>query len=259
METEPLLLLVDGDESARQRLGLRLSTRGFRVVEAGNLEDAKKLILGNHPAMVISEWGLPGIGGPELVQSLHMPAKKVCIFTSRPVDSLAEEAARLGVAAKFHKNDRYELLEFLENHLLGRSTSAAPVDSRNLEILLIDDSKAIRMAVRATLETEFPGSRIREAENGRNALSEMSQKKVDLIVTDLEMPGMDGREFLSLVQSNAILRRKPIIVFSSNIKQDLIQAYGSLGNIQFLHKPCEPARLAETARQLLSQFQPYRS
>jgi two-component system, chemotaxis family, chemotaxis protein CheY len=254
MDTQNEILILDEDPINRQRLSVRLSAMGFKIREAGDLETAKKLVLEKRPDLVIMEWGLKDVAGETLFHELRLNPSRTSVFTTKPILELKPDLRNLGLMAVFNKTDRYELLEHLEA-ISGKSVAHThAVDMKGeLEILVVDDSSAIRMGVRRALEAEFSGSRIREAGDGRKALTEMSQKKVDLIICDLEMPGMDGREFLKRVQANALLRRKPILVYSSNITADVREIFDGHAAVRFLHKPCEPARVVEAARRLMSE------
>jgi two-component system chemotaxis response regulator CheV len=76
----------------------------------------------------------------------------------------------------------------------------------------------------------------------------MTQKKVDLILTDLEMPGMDGTTFLHHLKNNPILSKKPILIYSSNISAELRAMVADLPRVRMLPKPASPDRiLAEVA------------
>src|SRR5581483_6140063 len=113
-------------------------------------------------------------------------------------------------------------------------------DMGEKHILLIEDSPTIRNYVRRILEKEMPGCVIREAEDGRDAISEMAQKKVDLIITDLQMPGMDGATFLRMVRKNNLLKQKPVLVFSSSETSVLKNEFGGDGCLEFLPKRASP-------------------
>jgi len=119
------------------------------------------------------------------------------------------------------------------------------------QILLVEDSLTLRGMIRRVLEKYFPEDEIREAEDGRQAMSRMSQKKVDLIITDLEMPGMDGFTFLNHLKNNQLLSRKPVLVFSGNINGALRDEAIKLPNLRFLAKPASPEKIAEEVSALL--------
>ena len=110
-------------------------------------------------------------------------------------------------------------------------------------ILLIDDTAAMRKTVRAMLEAG--GYKVVEAENGEEGLARLDNAPVDLIVTDVFMPGMDGIEFIRKIRDRSPLI--PIIAISggsrtmpSSVGLSLTNA---LGASQTLFKPFRQAEL----------------
>jgi len=85
------------------------------------------------------------------------------------------------------------------------------------EILVVDDSEITREMLASALARI--GMRVSEAADGREALEMLLQHRPDLIVTDLEMPVMDGFELLQRVRASAGLRDIPVVVVSSRGQQ----------------------------------------
>ena len=119
-------------------------------------------------------------------------------------------------------------------------------------IFIIEDSATIRSFLKHLFQREVPGIQIVEAAEGRAALNEMTRCKADLIVTDLQMPGMDGRSFIAKLRSNPLLRKKSVIVLSGDDVADLRQLYRDDSGIRFLRKPSGPAEIMDAARALLA-------
>lgn len=108
-------------------------------------------------------------------------------------------------------------------------------------ILIVDDSILMRTALRRTIENSDLGTvQIFEAENGQEALDFLSSNTVDLILTDLNMPVMDGIEFTHRIKASDEHCDIPIIVItteSSTVQLDNLKAEGI---DDFLHKPFTP-------------------
>jgi len=158
----------------------------------------------------------------------------------------------LGLDSLHTYKKRSDLFKRVEE-LLSQVRSSPPENTlpAGSQILLVDDSSAIRMFLRKSLQLSLPGAVIREAADGVTAITEMSRKKVDLIVTDLEMPGMDGRTFLRKIRQNPILRNKPILVLSGSISGELLEEFKGDPALQFVAKPCSPEVLSQNALRLL--------
>jgi two-component system, chemotaxis family, chemotaxis protein CheY len=118
-------------------------------------------------------------------------------------------------------------------------------------ILVCEDSPVVRLYIRRTLENAWPGASIHEAADGREGLSVMKGHKIDLIVTDLQMEGMDGDSFLHLLKRNGVLAKKPVLVLSGMITQDLRNEYAQRTDVAFLAKPASSEKLIEASKRLM--------
>jgi CheY-like chemotaxis protein len=117
-------------------------------------------------------------------------------------------------------------------------------------ILIIDDSGTTRGLLRRALQQADPSNVVREAEDGKAAIHELTQGRFDLIITDLEMPGVDGHRFLEVLRGNPLLRRKKVLVFSASITEPLKQLYADNPNIAFLAKPASTDDIAKAVQAL---------
>jgi CheY-like chemotaxis protein len=124
--------------------------------------------------------------------------------------------------------------------------AAAPVGTES--ILLVEDEDAVRALVRTILETR--GYAVIEAPNGRAGLKlcETHAGKIDLLLTDVVMPEMGGREF-----AVAAVKLRPglKVVFVSGHTQDVILKEGIQHGEAFLQKPFDPMQLAQKVRDTL--------
>jgi two-component system chemotaxis response regulator CheY len=125
----------------------------------------------------------------------------------------------------------------------------SPTKSRT--ILVIEDSATVRSFLRHLFAREWPDSKIVEATDGRSALHEMTRCRADLIVSDLQMPGMDGRSFIATLRSNPLLRKKCVLVLSGDDVADLRRLYASDPGIRFLRKPSGTDEIMRAAHSLL--------
>jgi len=120
-----------------------------------------------------------------------------------------------------------------------------------MRIAIVDDSGTARMFIRRCLEIAgFQGAEIIEAENGKDALEKIRNAPVDLLLTDLTMPVMDGTTLLKWIKANPKLSALPVLVISSAgnpAKEMELKALGAMG---VLDKPVSPAKL----NHLLSGF-----
>jgi len=103
------------------------------------------------------------------------------------------------------------------------------------KVLIVDDSKTVREVLRATL-TEA-GYVVCDSHDGHVALGLVSNNEYDLLMTDLNMPQMDGLEFISRVRAIPGRRFLPIVVLSGESKQERFRECSSAGASGFLQKP----------------------
>jgi len=97
-----------------------------------------------------------------------------------------------------------------------------------ITIMLVDDSAADRMLVKLSLEDSKLINKLVMAEEGAEALSILrgGGELPSLILLDLNMPGMDGREFLKQIKADPDLKAIPVVVLSSSLaEQDVLGSY----------------------------------
>jgi two-component system chemotaxis response regulator CheY len=122
-------------------------------------------------------------------------------------------------------------------------------------ILIVDDSPAIRAFIRRVIDLSgFDLAACFEASNGREALDILSSEWVDAILTDINMPCMDGEEFLRQLANDGMLRSIPTIVISTDATDKRIRDLLALGARGYITKPFRPEDLrAELDRTLGAQ------
>lgn len=102
-------------------------------------------------------------------------------------------------------------------------------------ILVVDDSATVRKFVSVSLSMQ--GFRVLTAEDGMDALEKLPCEPVDLIITDLNMPNMDGMELVRTLRSNPTYKELPIIILTSLQEKALKSESQKLGISSYLNKP----------------------
>jgi two-component system chemotaxis response regulator CheY len=111
-------------------------------------------------------------------------------------------------------------------------------------VLIVDDSRAMRVFVRRVLNVSgFDLAECFEASNGREALALLRTEWVDAILTDINMPDMDGEEFLRQLAADELLKSIPAFVISTDATQQRIGQVLTLGARGYLAKPFLPEEL----------------
>jgi len=109
-------------------------------------------------------------------------------------------------------------------------------------ILVADDSPTIRKFVSVALSVK--GYEIIACADGMEAIEALPNHKVDLVITDLNMPNVDGFELITSIRNNNAYRDLPIIVLSSLGATEDIQRGLECGANSYLVKPFDPKRVA---------------
>ena len=119
-------------------------------------------------------------------------------------------------------------------------------------VLIVDDSPAMRAFVRRVIQLSgFELAACFEAGNGLEALDLLSAEWVDAILTDINMPAMDGERFLEALQNSDLLRNIPAIVISTDATSHRIDRMLALGARGYLSKPFLPENLREELERTL--------
>lgn len=103
-------------------------------------------------------------------------------------------------------------------------------------VLIVEDSKAIRSVIRIALE-EAGDFFAAEANNGFEALKMLPRRKFDLIITDINMPDINGLELIGFVKSNPAYRDIPLIIVSTEKTEEDKRRGMALGAMGYVVKP----------------------
>lgn len=117
------------------------------------------------------------------------------------------------------------------------------------KVLIVDDSVSMRQMVGFTLREG--GFDVIEAEHGQDALDKLKSATVDLVITDLNMPVMDGITLIQNLRQQAAMKTKPILMLTTEglaAKKEAGKAAGATG---WIVKPFDPEKLLQTVAKVL--------
>lgn len=108
-------------------------------------------------------------------------------------------------------------------------------------VLVADDSRVVRVMLRRQLEAR--GLRVEEAEDGHQAVRGCRTLRPDILLLDVEMPGLDGYTVLRILREDAELSQIPVVFLTAHAgTEDVVRAL-QLGAHDYLRKPFEPSEL----------------
>ena len=125
---------------------------------------------------------------------------------------------------------------------LVKNTQAAEYD------VIVDDSPSVRYLVSKLVERL--GLIVETANDGKDALHKMeiTKQKPALIISDIEMPRMDGFEFLAIVKNDPNLKNIPVVILTSRTGEDSRQRAIDAGAAEYVFKPFDDARLIDVVQ-----------
>lgn len=121
-----------------------------------------------------------------------------------------------------------------------------------LNIMIVDDSPVMRAFIRKVVGlTGLDVGEYCEAGDGEDALKSLGKHWVDLVLTDINMPNMNGEEFVRRMESDDLLRSIPVIVVSTDSSHSRVQQMLALGAKGYICKPFLPEALRDEVEKVL--------
>jgi two-component system, chemotaxis family, chemotaxis protein CheY len=117
------------------------------------------------------------------------------------------------------------------------------------KIMAVDDSVSLRKLVAGTLTAA--GHEVSEAGNGIEALNSAKKTKFDLVISDLNMPGMDGLALIKQLRQLATYKATPVLILTTEMDPNKKKEARDAGATGWLVKPFDPNQLLATIRKVL--------
>ncbi len=207
-----------------------------------------KVMRESRPDAVISALYLPDMTGTDLVGAMRSKGDSdqtaFILISSETRPQALEPVRQAGVCGIVPKPfTREQLLTAFEttlDFLRQDDDLVREIDGENLRVLLVDDSKSARRFTRQVLEN-LGIDKFIEAENGREAVAILAETQVDLVVTDYNMPEMDGRELVEYIRKQSWQNSVPVLMVTSESSESRLAAVQESGVSGICDKPFEPA------------------
>jgi CheY-like chemotaxis protein len=226
------ILVVDDEPDIREVVRLYLAEEGYEIIEACNGQEAILKVQTEKPDLVVLDIMMPGINGFEVAKHLkddpntqHIP---IIILSVLAHDS----QFRQGILDYISKPFRQDELVQTVRKILEK------IESKNIKknILVVDDDPDIVDIISICLKDN--NLIAEKAYSGPEALEKAKAKEIDLILLDINMPGMNGFEVIKLLKEDKKTFDIPIVVLTGTYITEDDKKHGlTLGVAKYLTKP----------------------
>lgn len=243
------ILIVDDSAVVRSVLSKELLRSGVEVTQAENGQQALDIALCKEFDLIITDVEMPEMDGIELCRKLKSNPRTlqipIVILSSLDREEDIKKGYKAGASTYISKAQAKDsLIETIET-VLQKTTF-----QKGRLILVVDDSSTVRTLVEKGLKEV--GFEVVKAENGKVALNVLSNVHPDLILSDIDMPEMNGEEFCQSVHADPSLATIPFVVMSANNDRPIMRRMLQLGADAYLVKPFNVDQLVITVEKLLS-------
>lgn len=254
-----VVFLVEPSAAQAKFIVAQLKSMGIEMVRGYDCGgDALRAMREAPPDLVVSALYLPDMSGTELVGAMRRDAALAqvafILISSETRPQALEPVRQLGVCGILPKPFTAAQLDTaLATTLdfLGQDDElAGDVSGEDLRVLLVDDSPSARAFMRRVLENLGIEDFI-EADNGRAAVDILAATMVDLVVTDYNMPEMDGQALVEYIRQQSWQNSVPILMVTSEANEGRLAAVQEAGVSGICDKPFEPRVLKRLLRHIL--------
>ena len=127
------------------------------------------------------------------------------------------------------------------------------MQANNIRFLVVDDFSTMRRIVRNLLK-EIGHTNVEEAEDGQVALGKLQAGEFDFVVSDLNMPNMNGFELLRQIRADAKLKSLPVLLVTAEAKKEDIVTAAQIGASGYIVKPFTKATLEEKVQKIMQKL-----
>ncbi|MCP5268181.1 MAG: response regulator [Zoogloeaceae bacterium] len=234
-----------------------LDVTRIEVVDSG--EAALAWMRGDAPALTISAFYLPDMTGVDLLHQMRadeaLATRPFVLVSSETRPQMLDPVRQSGACAILPKPFSIEqlatALRAVIDYLNPSAMLDVDMDLEQLRVLLVDDSPNARKYVRHILGNLGIEEFI-EAENGIEAMGILADTMVDLVITDYNMPEMDGRALVEHIRQQSWQSSVPILMVTSESNMSRLAAVEQAGVSAICDKPFEPQMIKRLIEQAIT-------
>ncbi|MHB9096324.1 MAG: response regulator [Syntrophales bacterium] len=249
MNNQPNILIVDDSSIIRRVLAKQLEKFGAKVTQAEDGQQGLEQAHSDHYDLIISDVEMPNLDGFGLCEKLKGNPRTrdipVIMLSSLDTDGDIDQGFKSGAAAYVSKAEAQIQLTGTIERVLEQSKFR-----HSRLVLVVDDSLTVRNLVMQFLqEAAF---QVMTAENGNQAMIRIQESRPDLIISDIDMPEMNGIDLCKKLHADPALASIPFVVMSANSDRAVMRRLIQWGAASYLIKPFNMDQIVITVERLLS-------
>jgi two-component system chemotaxis response regulator CheY len=256
--SELSIVLIEPSKTQSKIIHQQLSSAGCTTIDI--CHDGQTALETMHqfsPDLVISAMHLPDMTATELLSTLRQnPITEDVAFmlvssetAYRHVDPLLQSGVIATLPKPFEPEHLQKALKATTDSLGDNNLHLSSLDPEELTCLLVDDSKLARNHFKRLLNS-MGIERIIEAENGQQAIEKLSESAIDFVISDYNMPEMNGRELMEYIQSSEY-SYLPVLMVTSEKDGSRLNAVRQSGVCALFDKSVDSQSLKETLQKIL--------
>jgi two-component system chemotaxis response regulator CheY len=253
-------LLVEPSDTQRKIIIKALEEAGIKQIESvSTIQEAMISLSSFPPDLVISSMYLPDGSANDFIDQIRSnedtEGQCFMLISSERNRKHLEHLRQSGVLAilpkPFSPKDLQRAIHATLDLIVEEEIDLEMFDPKTLRVLVTDDSLMARKHIGKTLKA-MGIEDIEFAENGKEAIKTLNQGEFDLIITDYNMPEMDGKELTDAVRLDPSLAHLPILMVSSNSEDSQLSNIAQEGVDAICGKPFEPSVVRKLLAQILN-------
>lgn len=255
------ILLIEPSIAQLKLIKKHLNEEGIGEISgASSGEDALAEMRRYEPDLVISSMYLPDMTAIDLVTTMRNDAKldhiPFMLISSETRFEQTDPIRQAGVVAilpkPFNHDDLKLALRASLDHIEPDEIVLNNYDVDELNVLVVDDSSTARRHI-ARILNNLGIEKLTMAENGKEAIEKLSEQTFDLVVTDLNMPEMDGQELVHHIRHVIADTYIPILMVTSENDEARLANVQQSGVSAILDKPFDPASIKQVLHNALEE------
>ena len=259
--SELSILLIEPSDTQRKIIYSRLQNEGIRSIQtAATLAEARSMIERHKPDLIASALHFDDGDATELLKHIKSTPElqdiQFMLVSSESRREQLEIFRQSGVVAILPKPFSAEHLSRALNSTIDLITheelDLTHFDVHSVRVLVVDDSRMARNVIKRTI-SNLGIQLITEAVDGAEAINIMKQQMFDLVITDYNMPSVDGLALAQYIRNESQQSHIPILMVSSEANDTHLSNVSSAGVNALCDKPFEPKLVKQILYQLLEE------